>query len=95
MLVVTRGSTSNIDFDAASLSSGHSQVKAFNLNNLTGVYDFDADGLRLGWGLRNDVGVAEHPGSGGIYTVENSADQLTRMGVDIHEDNPAEEMNFL
>lgn len=64
-------------------------------NNLTGVYDFDADGLRLGWGLRNDVGVAEHPGSGGIYTVENSADQLTRMGVDIHEDNPAEEMNFL
>jgi glucose/arabinose dehydrogenase len=95
MLVVTRGSTSNIDFDAASLGSGHSQVKAFNLNNRTGVYDFDADGLRLGWGLRNDVGVAEHPGSGGIYTVENSADQLTRMGVDIHEDNPAEEMNFL
>ncbi|KAK5558808.1 hypothetical protein LTR46_002997 [Exophiala xenobiotica] len=95
ILVVTRGSTSNIDFDAASLSSGHSQVKAFNLNNRTGVYDFDADGMRLGWGLRNDVGVAEHPGSGGIYTVENSADQLTRMGVDIHEDNPAEEMNFL
>lgn len=95
MLVVTRGSTSNIDFEAASLDSGHSQVKAFNLNNRSGVYDFDADGLRLGWGLRNDVGVAEHPGSGGIYTVENSADQLTRMGVDIHEDNPAEELNFL
>ncbi|KAK6380133.1 hypothetical protein LTS17_005322 [Exophiala oligosperma] len=95
LLVVTRGSTSNIDIDAASLASGHSQVKAFNLTNRTGVYDFDIDGLRLGWGLRNDVGVAEHPASGGIYTVENSADQLTRMGVDIHEDNPAEELNFL
>lgn len=96
MLVVTRGSTTNIDFDAASLDSGHSQVKAFNLNNRTGAaYDFASDGLRLGWGLRNDVGIAEHPSSGGIWSVENSADQLTRMGVDIHEDNPAEELNFL
>jgi len=95
MMVVTRGSTSNIDFEATSLASGHSQVKAFNLGNLTNTYDFDTDGLRLGWGLRNDVGVAEHPESGGIYAVENSADQLTRMGVDIHENNPAEELNFL
>ncbi|EXJ96177.1 hypothetical protein A1O1_01303 [Capronia coronata CBS 617.96] len=96
MLVVTRGSTSNIDFDAASLASGHSQVKAFNLRNRTDTaYDFASDGLRLGWGLRNDVGIAEHPSSGGIWSVENSADQMTRMGVDIHEDNPAEELNFL
>jgi len=95
LLVITRGSVSNIDFEATSLSSGHSQVKAFNLQNRTGVYDFDSAGLRLGWGLRNDVGIAEHPGSGGIYTVENSADQVTRMGVDIHQNNPAEEMNFL
>ena len=96
LLVVTRGSTSNIDFDAASLSSGHSQIKAFNLANATSnPYDFDVDGLRLGWGLRNDVGIAEHPSSGGLYSVENSADQITRSGVDVHQDNPAEEMNFL
>ncbi|EXJ65542.1 hypothetical protein A1O7_01883 [Cladophialophora yegresii CBS 114405] len=96
LLVVTRGSTSNIDFDAASLASGHSQIKAFNISNLTSTpYDFDSDGLRLGWGLRNDVGIAEHPNSGGLYSVENSADQITRMGVDVHEDNPAEELNFL
>lgn len=96
MLVVTRGSTANIDFEAANLDSGHSQIKVFNLDNHTGTpYSYDTDGLRLGWGLRNDVGVAEHPISGGIYAVENSADQLTRMGVDIHEDNPAEELNFL
>jgi glucose/arabinose dehydrogenase len=94
MLVIARGSFSNIDFEAAIISSGHSQVRAFNLNNRTGPYDYTSDGLRLGWGLRNEVGLAEHPGSGGIYGVENSADQQTRMGVDIHEDNPAEELNF-
>ncbi|ETI26698.1 hypothetical protein G647_10358 [Cladophialophora carrionii CBS 160.54] len=96
MLVVTRGSTSNIDFDSASLDSGHSQIKAFNISNVTSTpYDFNSDGLRLGWGMRNDVGIAEHPNSGGLYSVENSADQITRMGVDVHEDNPAEELNFL
>ena len=95
MLVISRGSTSNLDFQTASLSSGLSQVKAFDLKNRSGTYDYTADGMRLGWGLRNEVGVAEHPGSGGIYGVENSADQISRMGVDVHEDNPAEELNFL
>ena len=96
LLVVTRGSTSNIDFEASSLDSGHSQIKAFNVSNVTSTpYDFDIDGLRLGWGLRNDVGIAEHPNSGGLYSVENSADQITRMGVNVHQDNPAEELNFL
>lgn len=94
-LLVSRGSTSNLDFEAASLESAHSEVRAFNLNNRTGTYSFGDAGLRLGWGLRNDVGVAEHPIGGQIYTVENSADQMTRMGVDIHENNPAEEMNYL
>ena len=32
-------------------------------------YSFAHDGLRLGWGLRNSVGVAEHPQTGGIYSV--------------------------
>ena len=96
MLVVNRGSMSNIDFDAASLDSGHGQVKAFDVTKVPSTpLDYDADGLRLGWGLRNDVGLVEHPNSGGIYSVENSADQITRMGVDVHEDNPAEELNFL
>ena len=95
MLIVHRGSTSNIDLEAASLASGHSQIRAFNLTNMTGqAYQFDTTGLRLGWGLRNSVGVAEHPITGGIYSVENSADQITRNGQDIHEDNPGEEMNF-
>lgn len=94
-LLVSRGSTSNIDPEAEMLSSGHSQIKAFNLNNITADgYDYDSDGLRLGWGLRNSVGVSEHPTTGGIYSVENSVDQATRDGQDVHEDNPGEEMNF-
>ena len=95
LLVVTRGSTSNLDVQADDINTGHSQVKAFNLTNQTRYYNFDTDGLLLGWGLRNDVGVDEEPISGGIYTVENSVDQMTRQGQDIHENNPGEELNFL
>jgi glucose/arabinose dehydrogenase len=94
-LLISRGSTENIDLEAATLSSGHSQIRAFDLNNLTNnAYDYDTDGLRIGWGLRNSVGVAEHPTTGGLYSVENSVDQMMRDGVDIHQDNPGEEMNF-
>ena len=94
LLLVSRGSTSNVDPAAAMLSSGHSQIRAFNLTNMTNPYDYDTDGLRLGWGLRNSVGVVEHPDTGGIYSVENSVDQMMRDGKDVHQDNPGEEMNF-
>lgn len=95
LLLVSRGSKSNVDADAEVLSSGNSQIKAFNLSNITDEgYQFKADGLRLGWGLRNSVGVAEHPDTGGIYSVENSVDEMTRDGKDVHQDNPGEELNF-
>lgn len=95
MLLISRGSTSNIDPAAERLSSGHSQIKAFNLANIsTNGYCYITDGLRLGWGLWNSVGVAEHPITGNIYSVENSVDQATRDGQDVHEDNPGEETNF-
>ncbi|KAL8727924.1 MAG: hypothetical protein Q9181_005525 [Wetmoreana brouardii] len=95
ILVVNRGSTSNVDLEAELLSSGHSQLKAFNIKNVSDTgYDFNADGLRLGWGLRNSVGVVEHPDTGGIYSVENSVDEIEREGKDVHQDNPGEEMNF-
>lgn len=97
MMVITRGSLDNIDPTAEVKSSGISQVKAFNLDKLDSgkTYDFDKDGMLLGWGLRNEVGVAEEPNKGGIYGVENSADDVERDGVNIHNTNPAEEMNFL
>lgn len=94
-LLVSFGSMSNLDLAATEINAGPASVKAFDLNNWTSTYTYQDHGLLLGWGLRNDVGVAEHPVSGGIWTVENSADQITRDGVDVHADNPAEELNFL
>ncbi|KAK1672896.1 soluble quino protein glucose/sorbosone dehydrogenase [Colletotrichum godetiae] len=97
MLLVSRGSASNIDDGAISQSTGHAQLRAFDIGGLdknSGPFNFPIQGTILGWGLRNSVGVAEEPVTGGIWTVENSADQLRRNNVDIHTDNPAEELNF-
>ncbi|KAG9644591.1 soluble quino protein glucose dehydrogenase, partial [Aureobasidium melanogenum] len=95
MLVISFGSLSNLDLSATNVDSGTASVKAFNLTNRTNTYTYQTDGLLLGWGLRNEVGLAEHPGTGGIWGVENSADQITRHGVDVHATNPGEELNFL
>lgn len=97
LLIVSRGSDENQDSDAEELDSGHSQIRSFDVGSLDSdsddAYDF-LDGHVLGWGLRNSVGVAEHPSTGGIWSVENSIDELTRNGEDIHENNPGEELNF-
>lgn len=97
MLVVSRGSDGNFDLDTADVTSGRSQIKAFDLNSVNSIpqtYEYPSQGRLLGWGLRNSVGVAEEPVEGGIYSVENSADQIERENVDIHTDNPGEEMNY-
>jgi glucose/arabinose dehydrogenase len=95
MLLVSRGSMSNLDPAALDKSSGVSTIKAFNVSNVTdSAYNFVEDGLLLGWGLRNSVGVAEDPVTGGIYSVENSVDDFEREGQNIHQNNPGEEMNF-
>lgn len=93
MMVVSRGSGGNLDINSATREGGPAQVRAFNLANRTGVYNW-TDGLILGWGNRNEVGLVEHPQTGGIYGVENSADQIMRLGQDVSNDNPAEELNF-
>ncbi|KAF2424223.1 soluble quino protein glucose dehydrogenase [Tothia fuscella] len=96
-LLVSRGSTSNIDSLAQDITSGHSQIRAFDIGALgsdRAAYQFDDEGTLLGWGLRNSVGLAEHPITGGIFSVENSVDEMERQGKDIHESNPGEEMNF-
>ncbi len=54
-LLISRGSTSNIDPLASNISTGHSQIKAFNLGQVpVNGYQFDTDGLRLGYVLRRD-----------------------------------------
>ena len=95
MLLVSRGSGPNVDPRALDRSTAISTIKAFNLTNATSEgYSYINDGLLLGWGLRNSVGVAEEPVSGGIYSVENSVDNFQRGTVLINENNPGEEMNF-
>ncbi|KAL8392123.1 hypothetical protein RB595_002349 [Gaeumannomyces hyphopodioides] len=97
-LLVSRGSASNMDADARDKGSGVSQIRAFDLGALPDgggrAFRYASEGRLVGWGLRNSVGVAEHPGTGGVYSVENSADDVRRMGADVHRDNPGEEMNF-
>ncbi|EFW16095.1 hypothetical protein D8B26_006181 [Coccidioides posadasii str. Silveira] len=94
-LVVVRGSAGNIDLDCGDISTGHCQMKAFQMGEIPqGGYNFTRDGIRLGWGMRNSVGIAEHPGTNGIWTVENTIDNIERHGIDIHQDNPGEELNF-
>jgi glucose/arabinose dehydrogenase len=96
-LLVSRGSTSNIDLQAKDITTGHSQIRTFNINPSSSdvkAYDYANGGTLLGWGLRNSVGVAEEPTTGGIWSVENSVDDIEREGVDIHENNPGEELNF-
>ncbi|KAL7946591.1 soluble quino protein glucose dehydrogenase [Trichoderma barbatum] len=96
ILLVSRGSNSNEDDDARDITSGHSQIRSYNITEIgSGDSPFDfLDGHLIAWGLRNSVGVAEHPSSGGIWSVENSVDQLERHNQDIHQDNPGEELNY-
>lgn len=94
-LIVSRGSEGNDDPLAAVEASGHSQIRAFDVGaQRDAPYNYPSDGRQLGWGLRNSVGIAEHPVTGGVWSVENSVDDLTRSGIDIHADNPGEELNY-
>ncbi|KAM0250200.1 hypothetical protein ACHAQJ_008743 [Trichoderma viride] len=95
-LLVSRGSNANDDPDASDINSGHSQIRSYNFTQISpGDKPFDfLDGHVIGWGLRNSVGVAEHPSSGGIWSVENSVDDIERHGQDIHQNNPGEELNY-
>ncbi|KAK0617420.1 soluble quino protein glucose/sorbosone dehydrogenase [Immersiella caudata] len=95
LLLVSRGSAANIDPLSADINSGISQIRAFNLSTLGSTpFDYPTSGTIVGWGLRNSVGIAEHPITSGLYSVENSADQVHRGSADIHEENPGEELNF-
>lgn len=93
-LLASRGSNGNIDAQAADKSTAHSHIRAFKVNGATRTFDFNTAGEVIGWGLRNSVGVTENPATGGIWTVENSMDNLNRNGRDIHNTNPGEELNY-
>lgn len=95
LLLVSRGSVGNIDLQTLDVTTGVSTIKAFNISNVTdSAYQHPRDGLLIGWGLRNSVGVGEDPVSGSIYSVENSVDDIQRKGRTFNQNNPGEELNF-
>jgi glucose/arabinose dehydrogenase len=92
-LLVSRGSVGNLDPDARILSSGSSQIRAFDVSDLSKEYKY-TEGDLIGWGLRNSVGLGENPVDGGIWSNENGNDNMNRTGVPIHNDSPGEEINY-
>ncbi|KAI0481935.1 soluble quino protein glucose dehydrogenase [Xylariaceae sp. FL0804] len=99
LLVVSHGADENLDMDALSPSAAQADVKVFDMDAVPdGGYNWTTDGWIAGYGLRNDVGLA-FDGNHMLWSVENSADQLTRTAngatTDIHQNNPAEELNYL
>ncbi|CAE6493656.1 unnamed protein product [Rhizoctonia solani] len=94
-IIVTRGSESNLDEGAADISSGRSQIRRFALNSSlpSGTGWSWNQGELLGWGLRNAVGIALSPDGEDLWEVENSSDNVFWRGVDVHQENPAEELN--
>ncbi|KAK0614683.1 soluble quino protein glucose/sorbosone dehydrogenase [Immersiella caudata] len=94
-LLVARGSNGNIDTATATLSTARSVIKTFSLSKVaSSPADFATGGETLGWGLRNIVGMGEDPISGGVWSVENSMDDVRFGGRDVHNDNPAEKANY-
>ncbi|KAI4186163.1 MAG: hypothetical protein L6R41_003655 [Letrouitia leprolyta] len=94
-LIVSRGSEDNIDSASLDLTTGHCQIKSFPVHSGTAApQNFNTTGKLLGWGLRNSVGIAEHPTTGGLYSVDMGMDYATRDGKDISQDNPGDELNY-
>lgn len=91
-ILVSWGSDGNVDPQARDPTSGYSSVKAFNISDTSRVWDYATEGMLLGYGLRNSIGLAQNPVTGGLFSNENSVDNLARDGVEIVEDNPAEEL---
>ncbi|KAF4619014.1 hypothetical protein G7Y89_g14831 [Cudoniella acicularis] len=95
LLIVQRGSNGNIDSATTGVDAGRSQVRVFNIASILATpVDYSKGGEVLGWGLRNSVGWGQHPITGGIWSVENSADDIKKGGKDVHTNNPAEELNY-
>ena len=89
-LYISVGSNGNVDPD-----SHRSRIRRFEIyeGNPTFPIDFQT-GEVFADGLRNEVGLA-FDSFGVLWGVENGADNLFRsdMGGEIHQDNPAEELN--
>ncbi|CAE6491593.1 unnamed protein product [Rhizoctonia solani] len=94
-LIVSRGSASNFDESSADVNAGPAQIRRFPLTKSdrpTEGYSWN-QGTVLAWGVRNGVGIALSKDGKDLWEIENSSDNLRWRGVNIHTDNPSEELN--
>ncbi|KAK0643959.1 soluble quino protein glucose/sorbosone dehydrogenase [Cercophora newfieldiana] len=90
-LLVTIGSNANVDTATTAQSAGRCMIKKFSISQImANPTTYTAGGEVLGWGLRNLVGMGEHPIDGGIWSVENGMDDIRLNSKDVHNENPAE-----
>ncbi|KAJ1301844.1 hypothetical protein OPQ81_009071 [Rhizoctonia solani] len=94
-LIVSRGSAGNFDETAADVNAGPAQIRRFSLtdNNRPAQGYSWGQGTVLAWGVRNGVGIALSKDGNDLWEIENSSDNIVWRGVDVHIDNPAEELN--
>lgn len=98
-LIVGRPAAPDFDPDSTSIpgryrKGGTAQVRAYGLSGQKRTYQWK-DGSVLAWGVRNPVGLAEHPTTGNVWSVDSAADDVVRGGVDVSAHNPADELNDL
>ncbi|PMD35890.1 iron reductase domain protein [Hyaloscypha variabilis F] len=95
LLVIAHGSNDNWDYAAGNAKTGRAIVKVFDLSTApSSGYNYVSGGSVVGYGMRNEVGVA-FDGNNMLWGVENSGDNFARGGKDIHENNPAEKLNYI
>lgn len=97
LLLVSRGSNQNVDFDSVDPAQGRAMIKIFSIKGApANGYDYTAAGRLFAYGVRNEVGLAEDA-AGNIWGVENSADNVFRrkgnVTTDVHIDNPGEKVH--
>ncbi|KAL8303334.1 hypothetical protein RB601_007889 [Gaeumannomyces tritici] len=95
LLLVHRGSYSNIDPDAAKEETGRAVIRYFNISEIAQTPQPHATGgSLLAMGVRNTVAFGENVARGEFWSVDNSIDDMRRFGAQVNNDNPAEKMNF-
>jgi glucose/arabinose dehydrogenase len=93
-LYVSVGSASNVDQDSAALQT-RGQIRRFAIPDPLPAGGLDyAAGEVVASGMRNEVGLYMDAHDR-MWGVENGRDDLTVGGSDIHNDNPAEEVNLI
>ncbi|QRW11804.1 L-sorbosone dehydrogenase [Ceratobasidium sp. AG-Ba] len=95
-IIISRGSAGNGDDAAANVTTGTAQIRRFPLNSVPSGNGWAwGQGEVVSYGNRNGVGIAFSKDGESIWEAENSSDNLHWQGIDVHQDNPAEELNLI